>query len=358
LYESITENKELIDNVVDIVEINNQSLSGRIDYLENALSVFGNGVAYLDFHNPEILSYGENIPLDSIPEHKRAFISNDYNIATLNSIYNDSKTFLTDSKDKEVFLPDDLIVKIEEDSYLNGDIVEKSPSNAFDQNISTAWKRKVVFPKGYKPPSVKATMDIKLPRSIINNMIVNTIFINPFPSNSINIIDVLYKPINSSDYISFKNNGFGFNKIENAGNTTLVFDDIQPSNIKIVFEQNKYTLIDNGDKAMFVLGAQNISVYNKDYTEESSFFIKFDPGISVDRINNIDFIVSNTNKKDVYDFEVYGLNKNINSLVKIDLEKPISYNYNDTFWIKVNLYKDDKIKSPVLKGFVVDYIPI
>ena len=120
------------------------------------------------------------------------------------------------------------------------------------KNITTAWKRKVIFPKGVAPESVRATMDIKLPLSIINNMIVNTIFINPFPDASINIVDILYKPLNGSDYISFVDTNF-LKPVKNANNIAISFEDIQPSNIRIVFEQNKPIDIDNGDKAMFVL---------------------------------------------------------------------------------------------------------
>lgn len=357
LYESISKNEEVIDNIIDVLQINNQYLTNRITYIENQVKNLKKGIDYLDFYKPELLSFGEDLPVNTLPEYEQAFISSNYNIATLHSVYNDSKTFLVDSNEEEFFVPKDLKVRIEEKSYPNAEIKEKSVYNAFDQNLKTTWKRKVIFPKGSSPSSIKATMDIKLPKSIVNNMLVNTIFINPFPDSSVNIVDVLYKPINSSDYISLKNIN-NFKTVISANNITLAFNDIQPSNIKIIFEQKNSIVIDNGDKSMFVIGAQNIAIYNNDYTDKSSFYIKFDPEVSVDQINNVEIIVENTTSEKATSYTVYGLNKEINSLKKIDIDKPISYNYNESFWIKVDIFKVEDVTTPVVKGLIVDYIPL
>lgn len=357
LYENISKNEEVLDNVIDILQINNQYLTNRITHLENQIKHMKRGIEYLEFYDSSIISYGDDLPIEPIPENERAYINYNYNIATLHSIYNDSKTFLTDIHEKEFFVPEDLVVTILETSYPGAEIEEKDPYNAFDQNITTAWKRKVVFPKGVAPDFVRATMDIKLPLSIINNMIVNTIFINPFPDASINIIDILYKPLNGSDYISFINTDF-FKPVRNANNIAITFEDIQPSNIRIVFEQDKPIDIDNGDKAMFVLGAQNIAIYNRDYTDISSFYIHFKPVTSVDQINNIEILVDNTKNENAVSYTVYGLNKEINSLKEIEIEKPISYNYNNEFWIKVDIHKVEDVTTPIIKGLIIDYDPL
>lgn len=357
LYENISKNEEVLDNVIDILQINNQYLTNRITHLENQIKHMKRGIEYLEFYDSSIISYGDDLPIEPIPENERAYINYNYNIATLHSIYNDSKTFLTDIHEKEFFVPEDLVVTILETSYPGAEIEEKDPYNAFDQNITTAWKRKVVFPKGVAPDFVRATMDIKLPLSIINNMIVNTIFINPFPDASINIIDILYKPLNGSDYISFIDTDF-FKPVRNANNIAITFEDIQPSNIRIVFEQDKPIDIDNGDKAMFVLGAQNIAIYNRDYTDISSFYIHFKPVTSVDQINNIEILVDNTKNENAVSYTVYGLNKEINSLKEIEIEKPISYNYNNEFWIKVDIHKVEDVTTPIIKGLIIDYDPL
>ena len=357
LYENISKNEEVLDNVIDILQINNQYLTNRITHLENQIKHMKRGIEYLEFYDSSIISYGDDLPIEPIPENEQAYINYNYNIATLHSIYNDSKTFLTDIHEKEFFVPEDLVVTILETSYPGAEIEEKDPYNAFDQNITTAWKRKVVFPKGVAPDFVRATMDIKLPLSIINNMIVNTIFINPFPDASINIVDILYKPLNGSDYISFINTDF-FKPVRNANNIAITFEDIQPSNIRIVFEQDKPIDIDNGDKAMFVLGAQNIAIYNRDYTDISSFYIHFKPVTSVDQINNIEILVDNTKNENAVSYTVYGLNKEINSLKEIEIEKPISYNYNNEFWIKVDIHKVEDVTTPIIKGLIIEYDPL
>ena len=357
LYENISKNEEVLDNVIDILQINNQYLTNRITHLENQIKHMKRGIEYLELYDSSIISYGDDLPIEPIPENERAYINYNYNIATLHSIYNDSKTFLTDIHEKEFFVPEDLVVTILETSYPGAEIEEKDPYNAFDQNITTAWKRKVVFPKGVAPDFVRATMDIKLPLSIINNMIVNTIFINPFPDASINIVDILYKPLNGSDYISFIDTDF-FKPVRNANNIAITFEDIQPSNIRIVFEQDKPIDIDNGDKAMFVLGAQNIAIYNRDYTDISSFYIHFKPVTSVDQINNIEILVDNTKNENAVSYTVYGLNKEINSLKEIEIEKPISYNYNNEFWIKVDIHKVEDVTTPIIKGLIIDYDPL
>ena len=357
LYENISKNEEVLDNVIDILQINNQYLTNRITHLENQIKHMKRGIEYLEFYDSSIISYGDDLPIEPIPENEQAYINYNYNIATLHSIYNDSKTFLTDIHEKEFFVPEDLVVTILETSYPGAEIEEKDPYNAFDQNITTAWKRKVVFPKGVAPDFVRATMDIKLPLSIINNMIVNTIFINPFPDASINIVDILYKPLNGSDYISFIDTDF-FKPVRNANNIAITFEDIQPSNIRIVFEQDKPIDIDNGDKAMFVLGAQNIAIYNRDYTDISSFYIHFKPVTSVDQINNIEILVDNTKNENAVSYTVYGLNKEINSLKEIEIEKPISYNYNNEFWIKVDIHKVEDVTTPIIKGLIIEYDPL
>lgn len=125
LYENISKNEEVLDNVIDILQINNQYLTNRITHLENQIKHMKRGIEYLELYDSSIISYGDDLPIEPIPENERAYINYNYNIATLHSIYNDSKTFLTDIHEKEFFVPEDLVVTILETSYPGAEIEEK-----------------------------------------------------------------------------------------------------------------------------------------------------------------------------------------------------------------------------------------
>jgi hypothetical protein len=352
LFQTFATEDNKLDQIIETLQVNNQQLANRISFLENQINNMDVDKEYIDFYRSEILSYGEEIDTEPIEETKRAYINNDYNVATLKPVFQNSKTFLYNKMDDEVFLPEDLRVEVTPKEYTDAVVKENDIKYAFDQDISTQWKRKVVYDINSPISSVNASIEITLPKSIINNMYSNTIFINPYPDSSLDIVSVEYTKINSEGYFNFQDEDI-FRTKENSNNVMLSFEKKPIEKIKINIRQRNAIDIDSSSK-MFMMGIQNIAVYNIDYIKESSFYAVLDPGTEVKMIKDITPILENTEDPGAVQIDVFAENLETNTLVPINIGTNISTNYNQKFWIKVTINKTDGIATPVLKGMTVD----
>jgi len=352
LFQTFATEDNKLDQIIETLQVNNQQLANRISFLENQINNMDVDKEYIDFYRSEILSYGEEIDTEPIEETKRAYINNDYNVATLKPVFQNSKTFLYNKMDDEVFLPEDLRVEVTPKEYTDAVVKENDIKYAFDQDISTQWKRKVVYDINSPISSVNASIEITLPKSIINNMYSNTIFINPYPDSSLDIVSVEYTKINSEGYFNFQDEDI-FRTKENSNNVMLSFEKKPIEKIRINIRQRNAIDIDSSSK-MFMMGIQNIAVYNIDYIKESSFYAVLDPGTEVKMIKDITPILENTEDPGAVQIDVFAENLETNTLVPINIGTNISTNYNQKFWIKVTIKKTDGIATPVLKGMTVD----
>jgi hypothetical protein len=352
LFQTFATEDNKLDQIIETLQVNNQQLANRISFLENQINNMDVDKEYIDFYRSEILSYGEEIDTEPIEETKRAYINNDYNVATLKPVFQNSKTFLYNKMDDEVFLPEDLRVEVTPKEYTDAVVKENDIKYAFDQDISTQWKRKVVYDINSPISSVNASIEITLPKSIINNMYSNTIFINPYPDSSLDIVSVEYTKINSEGYFNFQDEDI-FRTKENSNNVMLSFEKKPIEKIRINIRQRNAIDIDSSSK-MFMMGIQNIAVYNIDYIKESSFYAVLDPGTEVKMIKDITPILENTEDPGAVQIDVFAENLETNTLVPINIGTNISTNYNQKFWIKVTINKTDGIATPVLKGMTVD----
>jgi hypothetical protein len=352
LFQTFATEDNKLDQIIETLQVNNQQLANRISFLENQINNMDVDKEYIDFYRSEILSYGEEIDTEPIEETKRAYINNDYNVATLKPVFQNSKTFLYNKMDDEVFLPEDLRVEVTPKEYTDAVVKENDIKYAFDQDISTQWKRKVVYDINSPISSVNASIEITLPKSIINNMYSNTIFINPYPDSSLDIVSVEYTKINSEGYFNFQDEEI-FKTKENSNNVMLSFEKKPIEKIRINIRQRNAIDIDSSSK-MFMMGIQNIAVYNIDYIKESSFYAVLDPGTEVKMIKDITPILENTEDPGAVQIDVFAENLETNTLVPINIGTNISTNYNQKFWIKVTINKTDGIATPVLKGMTVD----
>jgi hypothetical protein len=183
-------------------------------------------------------------------------------------------------------------------------------------------------------------------------MYSNTIFINPYPDSSLDIVSVEYTKINSEGYFNFQDEDI-FRTKENSNNVMLSFEKKPIEKIRINIRQRNAIDIDSSSK-MFMMGIQNIAVYNIDYIKESSFYAVLDPGTEVKMIKDITPILENTEDPGAVQIDVFAENLETNTLVPINIGTNISTNYNQKFWIKVTINKTDGIATPVLKGMTVD----
>lgn len=353
LFQYLATTDQKLTDIVETLQINNQQLTNRFKYLEKQVNNLDVDKEYIDFYRSDLLSYGEEINHENIEEDKKAYINNDYNVATLNPIYQDSKTFLYNKEDDEIFLPDDLLVDIRPKEYVGATLYDNEVLKGFDQDISTQWKRKVIYPSNSTIDSVNAQIEVTLPKSIINNMYVNTIYINPYPDASIDITDVEYQLVNSNDYFSFSGEGV-FSREDNANSVMISFEDKPISKIRINLKQRNAIDIDSGSNKMFILGLQNVGIYYTDYVDTSSFYAIFEPGVRVNRIADITPLIDNTINDMAVTFEIFAEDLSTNTLMPVNLGEFISTNYNEKFWIKMTINKISGVATPVLKGLTID----
>jgi len=352
LFQNLVQDDTKLDQIIETLQVNNQQLANRISYLENQINNMDVDKEYIDFYRSELISYADEINTSPIPEKERAYINHDYNIATLKPIFQTSKTFLYNKADQEVFLPEDLIVEVTPKSYINATIEENDIKNAFDQNISTQWKRKVLYDINDPISSVDALIEITLPKTIINNMYSNTIYINPYPDSSLDIVSVEYSKVNSDGYFKFSDENI-FTPTENTNNIMLSFEKKPIEKIRIKIRQRNAIDIDSATK-MFMLGIQNIGIYNIDYVNQSSFYVILEPGTEVKIIKSINPIIENTENSNAIKIDVFAENLETNTLVPINIGSNISTNYNEKFWIKATINQIEGVATPVLKGLEID----
>jgi hypothetical protein len=209
LFQNLATNDQKLTDILETLQVNNQQLTNRISFLETQINNLDVDKEYIDFYRSNMISYAEDIDHPKIPENERAYINSDYNVATLNPVYQDSKSFLYNETEDEIFLPEDLSIDITPETPAddNAEMFENNYKNGFDQDIATQWKRKVIYPSSSNVTNTSAKININLPNSIINNNYVNTIYINPYPDACIDIVSVKYKLENNSDFQSLADEG-------------------------------------------------------------------------------------------------------------------------------------------------------
>lgn len=352
IFQSLARNDIKLDHIIQTLQINNQQLANRIKYLEEQIHNADVDKEYIDFYRSELISYGDELNTIPIPEKERAYINHDYNVATLRPVYMTSKTFLYNQEDNKIFIPDDLIIEVFPKSYTGAIIEENDIRNCLDQDISTQWMRKVIYDINSPVTSVNAQIEITLPKSIINNMNSNTIFINPYPDASLDIVSVEYKKVNSEGFYRFSDENI-FSAKDNANSLMISFESKPIEKIKINLRQRNAIDIDSARK-MFVLGLQNISIYDINYVDKSSFFVLFEPGTKVKSIKQVTPIMENTDNPHAVTINVFAENLDTGTLIPINIGDNISTNYNEKFWIKVTLNHTDGIATPIMKGMSID----
>ena len=164
-------------------------------------------------------------------------------------------------------------------------------------------------------------------------MYSNTIYINPYPDSSLDIVSVEYSKVNTEGYFNFEDEGI-FNTQENSNSVMLSFEKKPIEKIRINLRQKSSIDIDSSKK-MFMMGLQNIAVYNTDYISQSSFYTILEPGTEVKMIKEILPIIENTTDPNSVNIDVFAEDLETNTLVPVNIGSNISTNYNEKFWDEV-----------------------
>src|SRR5699024_7540851 len=201
----------------------------------------------------------------------RALIDSYYRYATLPHSSQISKTYLLD-KNNDSVLPDTLKVTTTR-TNTGGTIIENDIMNAFSNDPNLLWRREVIYDSGSAPDSEDVLIEIELPLTIMNDLNLNTISIDPHPEKGIEITSVDVEYNNTWQRID------GFNQpelgIEHLQNHTekkkWIFAQKPVSKVRIGLKQSQS--LRYGTKQIFTLGAQDISIYLNNYQEAEAFVL-------------------------------------------------------------------------------------
>lgn len=354
LNSSLTEDEAQFQAILDKIKSENYYLSSQIQNIENTVLNTANGLAYFDFYNKDLISYGDEIAGYVIPDSDKAFISHNYNVAMPGMVNSTSKSYLN-TEGGESFLPGDVIAYTANvDVPLNPEVEENNPEYALDQDIKTSWVKKFIYNADDVVDGVSVSYELELPKSIFTNMESNMIIIDPYPNTVTDIVNVEYKLNNNSSYTAFDNYMYA---TDSSNNKIILFSSLDIISLKITFRNTNPVVIDNGNKKMFLVGAQNIAVYNNTFQDESSLYIVFNTS-GISKINSVTFDVTNKLNTDGVEYTLYGKNNNTNTLVEFNQGELVSTNYNKTIYIKVTLKSvvdGNEILPPAVENIIVNY---
>jgi hypothetical protein len=191
-----------------------------------------------------------------VDEYERALIDTQHDVITMPySTYSSSKLYIHDDLNQEYTVPNTLKYDITPKAD-NLTIKENSLLDAITPDEFTFWHRQYTYFSGLKD-SVEAKISIKLPDNIISNRDVNTIYIHPFPMNTMDIVDVEYQLDGGWRTIP------GFKPIENAGNVKFCFSPLEMSEVRITLRQRHFVV--KGNQQIFHMGLRDIGISHNDY---------------------------------------------------------------------------------------------
>lgn len=193
---------------------------------------------------------------DAIDESERALLDKQHDLIMLPySLFSSSKLFMFDNINNEYIIPRQL--KYSVTPAADGiSIRENDFLDAVTPDNSRIWLRTHEFFAGLKN-EVEATIVLKLPEDVILANDINTIFLHPFPLNSIDIMNVEFR----------MNGGWatipGFQPVEKAGNSKFCFPNLEAQEIRVTLRQRHY--MEKSGRQIFHIGLRELGVYNNDY---------------------------------------------------------------------------------------------
>ena len=350
IHKNLTQQKTKLKEVMNNLKLNNYGLLSKINELKEIKRSLPGKQEFISCYNKDNISFGEDIAMNKI--QNKCFYSFNYGIATLGFKNRNIKTFLK-TIEGNILVPDDLSVEIIDNN--EDAIVEETPiKNAFDQKISTAWLRTYQYPHDSSTEKVTVQMIVKIPRTIVTDMFVNSIYLDLIPERSVNIENIEYKPLNSGGFEPLDS----FDIIENASPQLITFPEKQMTEIRFTLSQTENFKAGDDEKKVFPIGIKNCTISHDIYEDESEIVARFTPRQDTKIISSVRPVFKNKVSPNSYEVEVYGVNTNDEgSLKEIKIGEPITFNYNEDFYIKVKLKKDFAISTPVMEGVLVNYGP-
>ncbi|MFW6016140.1 MAG: hypothetical protein ACOCRK_06850 [bacterium] len=369
LFELLTNNDKKLEDIYTKLTIENEYLNQLKDSMDEILSRLEDksGQIYVNFYQGDNIEYGNNLDgIEEIDNAIKATINNNYNVVTLPQVRIDNKTGSLDFEGN-LFTPDTLETEIE--LYYNDDISNKininkkenTINNIYSQDLKEIYKLivnkdELEYDNQTVINSITMIVTTKLPVSVNANKKANTILIDSFPGNSVEIRSVEYKSNYNGNWKKVDN--FKTNTLSNSIYTLPNDTDVYEVRIKL----KQSNVIDYHNNKSFVIGLKSLGIYNIDYNDKGSFFMKIKPKTKAERITKISPIINNVSEQELHKrtnlvkTQVYLKNTTTNTLDEYKIGSYILDNYDKDFYIKIDLKQILPISTPLLKGFTINYI--
>lgn len=189
-------------------------------------------------------------------EHEKALVDTQHGIITLPySSYSSSKLYLYDSLNEEYILPN--TIKYDITPVSDGKTIRENDfKDALTPDEYRLWHREYRYFSGLKEHA-EAQIVLTLPDNIISNRDVNTLYVHPFPLNSMDIVNIEYQLDGGWRKLP------GFKPVEDASNTKFCFSPIEMSKVRITLRQRHF--IEKGGQQVFHMGIRELGIAHNDY---------------------------------------------------------------------------------------------
>lgn len=258
LFNLANEQEIQIDRIREFFEVAGYFSQRHIDAMTTELETLRQQVNELQNASTEYVKtiYASQMKVDGeVPEYEQAMIDTVHNLVTLRpSSYSNSKIYLYDDLNSEYIVPNTL--EYEVTPAADGlTIQENDFGEALTPDEFKFWHRKYLYNVNQKEATCQILL--KLPDNIISSRDVNTVYIHPFPLQTMDIVNVEYNLNGGWKAIP------GFSPVEEAGNVKFCFSPTAMSEIRITLRQRHF--IQKGGKNIFHIGLRDIGVFYDDY---------------------------------------------------------------------------------------------
>lgn len=266
LYNVINAGEKQFNELREFHEVASHFGLEEIDQLKREIDMLKEDISALQ--KPGI-EYTKTIPVTSInidenaEEYERCVIDRQHDIVHLpNWGISQSKLFLYDDANDEYIIPNTIkysvLPEIEDLTIQENDFM-----NCITPDEFSFWHRKYTYLAGLKS-SAQAIVQVDLPDEIISSRDVNTIYIHPFPLNTMDILNVEYKLDGGWRTVP------GFKHTENIGNMKFCFSPLEMKSIRLTLRQRHF--VRKGNKDVFHIGLRQIGVEFTDYQNDIGRF--------------------------------------------------------------------------------------
>lgn len=312
LFNQANEQNATIDSLREQFEVASYYNQEHIDKLQSQITKLQEDTIALQSPGKEYIKtyFPQDMNVDGIrDESEMALIDKQHDIVMLPySMFSSSKLYIHDELNNEYILPKQLKFSISPlaDGF---NIKENDFTNALAPDDYKLWHRKYEYFSGLKN-EVEAQIELDLPEDIISNKDVNTIYIHPFPLNSIDIMNVEYRL--NGEWRSVP----GFQPVIEADNTKFCFSELEMRSVRITLRQRHY--VEKSGRQVFHMGLREVSILNNDYQNGIGRFnipVQFNETFINKEILNVKPTFSNADALSLYKedsrlatFKVYEVN--------------------------------------------------